>query len=127
MSFDSNSFLDFLIPIDRLRAARLLLAHVGQIDGLPVRQNELVLRVIDEAVFPILLLLLLVALDTGLVAVLPSQTVKIDVAVFTASYAVDPDQLLLVGTVVVLEAPRYRTVGIVLSPSSDYLFVKSLK
>lgn len=108
-----------LISILKLGTTRLLLAHRREIYGLSAREHQLVLLIIHEAVF--FLLFLLVALDTGLVRVLASVTIRIDVSVFTARYAIHADCLLLVRSVVIFEAPRDRTVRIVVSISPNDL------
>jgi len=109
-----------LISVLKLGPARLLLAHRREIDGLPVREHQLVLLIIHKAVFR-LFPLLLVALDSGFVRVLASNTIGIDVPVLTARYAIHTDRLLLVRSVVVLKAPCDGTVRVVVPVSSDNL------
>jgi len=109
-----------LISVLELGPARLLLAHRREIYGFPVRKYQLVLLVIHETVF-FFLPLLLVALDSGLVRVLASDTVRINVSIFTARYAIYANRLLLVRSVIIFEAPRDRTVRIVVPISPDNL------
>lgn len=109
-----------LISILELRPARLLLAHRRKIDGLAVRQHQFVLLIVHETVL-LFVPPLLVALDPGLVRVLASDSVRIDVSVLTARYTIHADRLLLVRAVVVLKAPRDRTVRVVVPVSSDDL------
>jgi len=109
-----------LISVLKLGPAFLFLAHRWEIDGLPIRKYQLVLLIIHEAVL-LLLPLLLVALDSSLVRVFTSKSIRIDVSVFAACYAIHADRLLLVRSVVVLEAPRYGTVRVVVSISPDDL------
>lgn len=108
------------ISVLKLRPARLLLAHRREIDGLAVRQHQLVLLIVHETVL-LLLPLLLVALDPGLVRVLAPDPIRIDVSVLAARYAIHADRLLLVRAVVVLKAPRDGTVRVVVSVSPDNL------
>lgn len=108
-----------LISILELGPARFL-AHRGEIDGLPVRQYQLVFLVIHETLF-LLLLFLLIALDSHFVRVLTSKTIRIDVSVLTAGYAIYADRLFLVRSVVVFKAPRDGTIRVVMPVSPDYL------
>lgn len=109
-----------LISILELGSARLLFTHRREIYGLPVWKHQLVLLVIHEAIF-LLLSLLLVALNPGFICVFASNTVWIDVSVFTTRYAIHADRLLLIRSVVVFEAPRDGTVRIVVPISPDDL------
>lgn len=111
-----------LISVLKLRPARLFFAHRRKINGLPVRKHQLVFCVIHETVFHVLLLLvLLITLDSGFVRVLASNPVRIDVSVLAAGYAIHADRLFLVRPVVVFEAPRDRTVRVVVPISPDDL------
>jgi len=74
------------VPVDAIRALRLLLAQLRHIDLQAVGQHGAVLLVVDE---PVLLQLLLVvavvgfALDARLVVVLSFVAVRVDVAIGT--------------------------------------------
>lgn len=110
-----------LISVLELGSARLLLAHRREIDGLPIWKHQLVFLIIYEAVFFFFFSLLLVTLDSHLVCVFASNTVRINVSVFTACYAIHANRFFLVRSVIVLEAPRDRTVRVVVPVSPDDL------
>lgn len=109
-----------LISVLELGPACLLLAHRREINGLSIWEHQLVLLVIHEAVF-LIFSLLFVAPDPHLIRVLASDTVRINVSVFTARYAIHANRFFLVRSVIVLEAPRDGTIRVVMPVSPDDL------